>query len=253
MAAPPRKQTAKEWVQSVCRRIDHELVMNRIENQGAKIMATHKALRRATERLTQRHQDHAWLCAKAEAAIRGTGLPVATARERFRQVCARSGIVPPGQERDVPTFIAHVEALCRRHAITVTHEALPATNAYAQPTLRLIELPRILSLDDYIGSLHEIGHVLRPCAPPHQRVPRRGRPGTVCVACERAAWDYAAAEALTWPRAAHEGASRSLRSYLVYATPAEADAIAAWCNSWPGLAMRRALAGPSVPENTDVA
>jgi hypothetical protein len=111
----------------------------------------------------------------------------------------------------------HVEYLCRRHDVGIRWTADLAIAAWAIPDERVIEIGPIRTEFGYASALHELGHLVRPCVPSHNRTKGLG-----CPRCEIRAWEFAADVAHPhWTREMHTALSHSLPTYSWVASPQE--------------------------------
>ena len=118
----------------------------------------------------------------------------------------------------VRRYQAHLQQLLQVHDITASFEA--ASHAgYSWPGLRVIEIPPIRSSEAYAIGLHEVGHVVAPCAR-HQRH-ARAKHDPPCCACEIAAWHFAIDRAVEWIPTMHTTLAYALGTYRKNATPDE--------------------------------
>ena len=103
-------------------------------------------------------------------------------------------------------------------------------NAYAWPALREIEAQRPVSEAALAAGGHELGHVAEPCHPTHTRVPRPSGIGSLCCACELAAWKWCALHLCRWTLPMHQEMGRCLRTYRPYASGDEQSQIDRLCS-----------------------
>ena len=142
---------------------------------------------------------------------------VKSARLFHIRSCERNDLTPPSV---VTACRDHVEALCRAHRIAYKPVAQFVGAGYSWSRTRVIEGPPIRSLWGYALLLHEIGHIVRPCARSH-RVTMTPY-GTCCVRCELVAWAWARFNARgPWDSEMQAALVYGLTSYSRHATPAE--------------------------------
>ena len=127
----------------------------------------------------------------------------------------------------------HIEQLLRRFEI----EALPALSRVgyrAWPGYQVIEVPEVCDDASYASVLHEVGHTQLRCqGATHNRVTYEGTlgPSKCCVTCEVEAWRWAIANArFGWSRPMHRIMRDCVRTYLRFATAAQARAVETLCS-----------------------
>ena len=120
----------------------------------------------------------------------------------------------PG-DPEIPDLRAQVDQWARELDIEIRWTAKPV-NGYAWRRTKEIEIAPIRSEAAFATAAHEIGHVACPCESDHVRVPRKTWLGTVCVACELAAWHWAMARSPRWTWEMHADMADALPSYRDY-------------------------------------
>jgi hypothetical protein len=205
------------------RQIDAEVRADAIKRQLADLEAARTRLRRAEERATVADLEYAMSVYRGPV-LRGTGsMPVDVARRWLRVR------VEPGAP-EIPAFRADIDRLAAGLKATVRYDVSVPVNAYAWQARREVELQRPVSEEALATDGHELGHIAKPCEPTHTLVPRSTGPGSLCVACELAAWRWAALHLCRWTRAMHIQMASSLSTYKPYATEAERQQIDALCS-----------------------
>lgn len=216
-------RTVNEWHRAYRGRLDIEMKAWRHERTLREIDANAAANRRLEEDATL-----AWLESDfvLERLARRRGKPVDLDLVRRREELLMASGKIDNPDPMVGAYQRHVDALIRQHRIVSSWDALPV-NAYAWSTSHEIEAPPIRTAVGYLTVLHEIGHVLHPCAPTHVRVTSEtGK--RCCVRCEFSAWQYAVETALRFDREMHREAVRSLLTYRRFGTPAEQQEMDTW-------------------------
>lgn len=195
--------------------------------------AAETALRRDRDRLSLSYRDCEIACYRAAVALwesraaRGvSGGPRPTMSASLRdEMFARAseGLGLADHLR------RHFLAVCQHHNITPHFVVQGHRSGYALIARRIVEIAPIESAWDYSIALHEAGHIVCPCAPGHVR--RKNDVGsTLCVACEVAAWRWAARTAIEWNSMAHSCLTSALGSYRGFATPAEQAEVDELCS-----------------------
>jgi hypothetical protein len=132
---------------------------------------------------------------------------VQDAAEWQRLVVESAGLVLEPER--VARWRDEAETRGRRARVSIRWEALPASNAYANPGARWIEAAPIVSEESYADFKHEQGHMEHPCRPTHTRA-TISEDRTCCVRCEIAAWKFAQQDAIDWTKRMHDELRRSI-------------------------------------------
>jgi hypothetical protein len=208
--------------------------LDKVRTEMAQLRETERRLRRAEEALAVQLRHTRWSNRKYDARRTGAPIPLTEYFRRHRFLLETKGIVLPDLERTVARWRRDIEAKVAALRISLSWDATPATNAYAWPTLKRIEVAPIIGPETYAVVLHEVGHVAQPCQPSHQRVVV-DKLTSYCVRCEIGAWQWAQREAVDWQRPMHDVLVESVASYRKHGTPAEQTEIDQFCT---GLAFR---------------
>jgi hypothetical protein len=210
-----REIRVKWWHNDFKADLDSRLRRDALIRDLDKIDEAATRLRRAEEALTIAHTESMMKIHRGPLLGQGR-TPVSLAR-RFHRIRTERADGP-----EIPELRAQIDRWTRELGIHVRWTATPAVNAYAWQRTSEIEIAPIRSEAAFATAAHEIGHVACPCEPDHVRVPRKTRLGTVCVACELAAWYWAipAVERTPhqWTREMHTNLADALPSYRDYAT-----------------------------------
>jgi hypothetical protein len=205
------------------RQIDAEVRADAAKRQLANLEAARTRLRRAEERATVADLEYAMSVYRGPI-LRGTGsMPVDVAHRWLRVR------VEPGAP-EIPEFRVDIDRLAARLTATVRYDVSLPVNAYAWQARRDVELQRPVSEEALAMDGHELGHVAEPFKRTHTLVPRSTGRGSLCVACELAAWRWAALYLCRWTWAMHVQMASSLSTYKPYATEAEQQQIDALCS-----------------------
>jgi hypothetical protein len=111
----------------------------------------------------------------------------------------------PRRNPNIARLRQHVRDLCKHHRITV-YRCRRSQQACAQRESKQIAIPPIKSAKTYATAMHELGHVLG-----HHQDSRR------VMVRERWAWNWARANALTWPPNIERVVARDLTWYAAHA------------------------------------
>jgi hypothetical protein len=226
LAAPQREQRERAlrlqwWREDYLYDLDLYSSRKGLEKTVADIHAEGAQRRRRQEALT---------IADLEGAMRvyrgpllGAGkTPVDVAR-RWHRLRLESGAP------EIPALRADIDRLATQLGVTIRWNALPV-NGYAWQTLREIEVSPVVSEEAYAVAGHELGHIAEPCQPTHTPRPRLSAVGSVCCACELAAWRWAARHLGQFTLAMHTELASSLLTYTRYASEDEQRQIDRLCS-----------------------
>jgi len=212
--------------QEMLRRVEHQVRLRKIEiDREIRLQAIEERsarCRRADEQLAIANLELAMTLYRGP--LLGAGkTPVDVARRWLRVR------VEPGAP-EIREFRVDIDRLAAGLKAKVRYDVSVPVNAYAWQALREAELQRPVSEEALATDGHELGHIAKPCRPTHTPVPRSTGPGSLCVACELAAWRWAAHHLCRWTWAMHLQMASSLSSYKPYATEGEQQQIDALCS-----------------------
>jgi hypothetical protein len=218
-----RQRRVEHQVRLRRRQIDAEVRADATKRQLADLEAARTRLRRAEERATVADLECAMSIYRGPI-LRGTGrMPVDVARRWLRVR------VEPGAP-EVPEFRADIDRLAAKLSAKARYDVSVPVNAYAWQALREVELQRPVSEEALATDGHELGHIANPCLPTHRRVARSSSTGSLCVACELAAWRWAARHLCRWTWPMHIQMASSLSTYKPYGTEDEQQEIDTLCS-----------------------
>lgn len=197
------------------REIKHQIRLDRIRADGAKLKEVRRQTRRLQEAITFK-----------VLRLRQLGGSITVEDRQQLLDAAATGVVRPGTQAEVERYRRHTAALAAGLGVHVEYvDAIRCLNGYAWPRLKVIEVTPIATPRDYATVLHELGHVARPCEPTHHRA--KGQP---CLVCELSAWRWAMQAAQpAWTRAMHAQLKQSLPTYKRYGTQGQQREIDALC------------------------